>query len=69
MMVVKKVNRLNYVLQTAPRGKTFITKIDKMKKYHGEVLKEWETATEKLRSAKQTVLSKLVSLVINLPIV
>jgi hypothetical protein len=53
MLVLKKVNRLNYVLQTAPRGKTFITNIDKMKKYHGEVPKEWETAIEKLRSAER----------------
>jgi hypothetical protein len=52
MLVVKKVNQLNYVLQTAPRGKTFVTNIDKMKKYYGEVSKEWETAIEKLRSAE-----------------
>jgi hypothetical protein len=42
----------DYVLQTAPRGKTFITNIDKMKRYNEEVSKEWETAIEKLRSAE-----------------
>jgi hypothetical protein len=40
MLVVKKVNPLNYVLHNALRSKPFITNIDKMNKDHSAVPEE-----------------------------
>jgi hypothetical protein len=48
MLVVRKVNAVNYAIKRSPTAKPFIVHIDRIRHYRGEVPEKWKRAIEHL---------------------
>lgn len=50
-LVIRRVNNANYVIQFSPRGRTFITNIDRLRTYEGPTPEMWKSRISSLEQA------------------